>query len=282
MKKSRILILTIIILMGMMTFYSCGGGEKRQEVAVNDQPLAPWELLEEGETPAIRDLDSDTGTFEESIYPDGSEVVDTLSTQTAAEDSLVVGMSSESRQRYARIGKLREFFNDSNKYQYAAGERIGIKPIRGVADAYFTRRPLVRVTTGEWYAIDNLTHSLPYLVPEARRLLDEIGKNFTDSIRKRKGASAKIIVTSLLRTSHSVKSLRRVNRNATDSSTHQLGTTFDITYSKFATYGNGTRLSNEEMKYILAEVLRDLRQQNKCMVKYEVHSPCFHITATGR
>jgi len=29
-------------------------------------------------------------------------------------------------------------------------------------------------------------------------------------------------------------------------------------------------------------VLWDLRKQNKCMVKFERKSPCFHITATGR
>ena len=278
MKKSRILILTIIILMGMMTFYSCGGGEKRQEVAVNDQPLAPWELLEEGETPAIRDLDSDTGTFEESIYPDGSEVVDTLSTQTAAEDSLVVGMSSESRQRYARIGKLREFFNDSNKYQYAAGERIGIKPIRGVADAYFTRRPLVRVTTGEWYAIDNLTHSLPYLVPKAHTLLTDIGLAFRDSLRSRGGGDYRIKVTSVLRTPALVKKLRRRNRNAVDTSAHLYGTTFDISYLKFICDSTRVIRTQEDMKNLLGEVVEDMRAHGRCYVKYERQQSCYHIT----
>ena len=32
------------------------------------------------------------------------------------------------------------------------------------------------------------------------------------------------------------------------------------------------------LKNVLGEVLRDLRKQNKCYVKYEVKQRCFHIT----
>ena len=39
------------------------------------------------------------------------------------------------------------------------------------------------------------------------------------------------------------------------------------------------RVRNDTLKWILSEVLHDLRQQGKCYVKYEVKQGCFHITA---
>ena len=36
---------------------------------------------------------------------------------------------------------------------------------------------------------------------------------------------------------------------------------------------------NDTLKWILSEVLRDMRQNDRCWIKYEVHQGCFHITA---
>ena len=49
------------------------------------------------------------------------------------------------RIRVRNIGSLMEVFNDSNKYQYAAAERLGIRPIHSLGQAYFTTRPIVEV-----------------------------------------------------------------------------------------------------------------------------------------
>lgn len=233
---------------------------------------APWDDVEEGEDPPVSAPTVIETVNEESEFPDTTEQE---SPDTVIPSAPLIGdMNLRSKKG------LVEAFNDSNKYQYGTGERIGIKPITSVGDAYFTRRPLVKVETGQWYVIEPLTHSMPYLVPEAASLLETIGRNFRDSLKSKKLGSHKICVTSLLRSAHSVKKLRRVNRNATDSSTHQLGTTFDITYSHFA-HGQ-QEVSDQQLKLVLAEVLRDLRAANKCMVKYEIKSPCFHVTATGK
>ena len=103
------------------------------------------------------------------------------------------------------IGHLREVFNDSNKYQYAHAERIGIEPISDLYFAYHTRRPLRHITTCDLYKVDSLTHSLPFLVPEAARLLEDIGRNFIDSLASRGADGYRIKVTSLLRTASSVR-----------------------------------------------------------------------------
>lgn len=178
-----------------------------------------------------------------------------------------------------RIGNLREIFNDSNKYHYEYAERLGINPIATLADAYYTRRPVVKIETCDLYFVDSLTHSLPFLVPEAEKLLNDIGRNFIDSLRRRGASGHRIRVTSLLRTERSVRRLRRVNRNATDSSTHQFGTTFDISYSRFDAADSLNTIHQEDLKNLLAEVLNDLRNQGRCLVKFESKSPCFHITA---
>lgn len=173
-------------------------------------------------------------------------------------------------------------FNDSNKYQYAAAERIGIDPIQGVSDAYFTRRPLHRIASCKNYHLDVLTHSMPYLVPEADQLLNEIGSRFNERVKKISPVPHRIRVTSVLRSGYAVKKLKKVNTNATDSSTHQLATTFDISYAHFDCDNPARAIPDEQLKYILADVLLSLRKEKKCMVKFEKKSPCFHISATGR
>lgn len=178
------------------------------------------------------------------------------------------------------IGRLWEVFNDSNYQHYAHAERLGIRPITSLRDAYRTRRPVIKIESNELYLVDSLTHSLPYLVPEAARLLDDIARNFRDSLSSRGGYPHLFRVTSLLRTPLTVKKLRRINRNATDSSTHQFGTTFDISYARFYTPDSTKAINDGDLKNLLGEVLYDLRRQGRCLVKYERKSPCYHITVT--
>lgn len=172
-----------------------------------------------------------------------------------------------------------EVFNDSNYIQYERAEILGIDPIHDLRGAYHTRRPLVKIESNGDYAVDHLTHSMPFLVPEAARLLTEIGRDFKAKTKANGGSGNDlIIVTSVLRSPYSVKKLRRVNRNAVDSSTHMFATTFDISYNNFQYADSATALPPGKLKQILADVLHAKRKEGKCLVKYEVKSPCFHIT----
>jgi hypothetical protein len=109
-------------------------------------------------------------------------------------------------------------------------------------------------------------------------LLTEIGRRFNDSLKQRGGGDYRLKVTSLLRTPTTVKRLRRVNRCATDSSAHQFGTTFDISYTRFVCDKFTVNRTQEDMKNLLAEILLDLRDANRCHVKFERFSGCFHVT----
>ncbi len=124
--------------------------------------------------------------------------------------------------------------------------------------------------------------SIPYLVPRASLLLNDIARNYLDSLAVKGVPLHKIIVSSVLRTEEDVAKLLRRNPNASDQSCHRFGTTFDICYNRYETVsppGEMRRpVSNDTLKWVLSEVLRDLRQQERCYIKYEVKQGCFHIT----
>lgn len=221
------------------------------------------------------------GRSKDSIPADSTAV---QQTETTAEGNKPKTPVKQGPRHHDRIpihfqGRLADVFNDSNYQHYAYAEKLGIQPITNVGEAYFTTRPVVHITSNEYYQVDTLTHSVPFLVPEAADLLKIIGKNFIDSLASRGADGYKIKVTSLLRTPQSVKRLRRVNKNATDSSTHKFATTFDISWSKFCCADPERTINEEDLKLLLAEVLRDLRAEGRCLVKFERKTACFHITA---
>lgn len=177
------------------------------------------------------------------------------------------------------FGNLRPYFNDSNYIHWAEAERYGIRPLTDTRSHWQIDRPIVKITSCADYYLDTLIFSRPYLVPEAASTLKEIGHRFRDTIAARGGGDYRIKVTSVLRTPQTVKRLRRRNRNAIDSSVHQLGTTFDISYASYVASAPEPAHSVDELKGILAEVLKAMREEGKIWVKYEVGQPCFHITA---
>ena len=179
-----------------------------------------------------------------------------------------------------------ECFPDIQDVQIVAAQKYGITPVRNrmEAETLVKQHQLVNICHSPFYAIDHLTHSIPYLVPRAQHLLNTICLNFIDSCQV-KGLPIHLpIVTSVLRTTDDVTNLQKGNKNATTNSCHCYGTTVDIAYNKFMPM-NGKYESdmallrwNEPMKRVLSEVLNDLRRQNLCYVKYERKQGCFHLT----
>ncbi len=183
------------------------------------------------------------------------------------------------RMKVNYFGNLRQVFNDSNHVHRTSAERYGMTPLSDTRSHWQNTRDIVKVTTCADFYIDDLRHSSPYLMPQAASVLHEIGRRFRDTIQARGGGDYRIKVTSLLRTPATIKRLRRRNRNAIDSSVHQLGTTFDISYASFVASSPSPARSVDDLKGVLAEVLRAMRAEGKLWVKYEVGQPCFHITA---
>lgn len=180
------------------------------------------------------------------------------------------------------VGRYDEVFNDSNYVHWAEAAPMGIEPIEDLRGCWQMRRPMEKVTPCADFYVEPLTYSMPYLIPEAAATLHEIGRRFHDTIAARSGGNYRVKVTSLLRTPATVRRLRRVNSNSTDSSAHTLGTTFDISYARFVCDDPRIAHSADELKGVLAEVLLAMRNEGRCYVKFERKQPCFHISARPR
>ncbi len=176
------------------------------------------------------------------------------------------------------VGTYGREFGDKNDVHLEAATAIGIEPITDLNSVWNLRRPIVKIESCREYFVDNLTHSYPYLVPEAASLLKDIGRRFNDSLAARGGGYYRIKVTSVLRTPAMIARLRRRNRNASKSSAHQYGTTFDIGYSRFICDSVNIPRTQADLKALLGEVLQDLKQEGRCYVKHERKQGCFHIT----
>ena len=175
-------------------------------------------------------------------------------------------------------------FGDLNDTHMAAAKKIGIKPLKDREAAERLGGKVMEIKDGDFYQVDSLTHSIPFLVPRASALLDSIGANFLDSLANKGLNPNQVIVTSVLRTQDDVKKLRRVNGNASANSVHMFGTTFDISYKRFFKVEDpdGRPMQDvraDTLKLVLSEVLRDLKKKDMCYIKYELKQGCFHITA---
>ena len=176
-------------------------------------------------------------------------------------------------------GPLGKVLRDSNYLHYGVAQLSGIEPINSDYQAWRIRRPLLRMTSCKEFFVAPMTHSYPFLVPEAADLLREIGSRFNDSLQARGGGDYRLKVTSMLRSSRTIRRLRRVNHASVDSSAHQFGTTFDISYTRFMlNRPGGVYRSQEDLKNLLAEVILQMRAEDRLYVIYESHSGCFHIT----
>ncbi|MDE7117562.1 MAG: hypothetical protein K2O61_02835 [Bacteroidaceae bacterium] len=220
-------------------------------------------------------------------------------TVNAPEDDLLFGDSTsevyhpqkelpkaQGAHRVRGVWSYVECFPDVQDVQIIAATKNGIRPVRNrdEAEKLVKRHKLVNISHSPFYKVDKLTHSIPYLVPQAQHLLNTICLNFIDSCVV-KGLPVHLpIVTSVLRTTDDVSNLQKGNKNATDNSCHCYGTTVDIAYNRFypltGSYSSETELLrwDEPMKQVLSEVLFDLRKQQRCYVKYEKKQGCFHLT----
>lgn len=223
-----------------------------------------------------------------------AELPDTMQAQREACDAVLWShfASPQSLQHKAQNSKPRLYrltnflteFPDINDLQLATAQMFGIEPLQS-RDEIATRGSdeLVYIGHNPYYHVDSLTSSAPFLTPYAQIMLTRIGRNFTDSLFAKRIRPALPIVTSVTRSINDVAQLQRSNRNATTNSCHSYGTTIDISYTRFRPIvrapGDTIALAlGDTLKAVLSEVLRDLRQQGVCFVKYEKRQSCFHIT----
>ena len=179
---------------------------------------------------------------------------------------------------YPSIRNLKAQFNALNPVHLEAGRSLGLtEPPESREDINTWR--LREIKDCRYYVVDRLDYSVPYLTRGGARLLDEIGENFRDSLEAKGMIPVRFKLSSVLRTKDDVRRLRRSgNVNASENSSHCYGCTFDIAW---ASYDLPKRYNAtwDQYRGVMAEVLRDLRAEGKCYVKFEAKESCFHITS---
>ena len=175
--------------------------------------------------------------------------------------------------------------NDLNEIHLLHAKTNGLQQTFTTNDEFYSKidslkehKVLVEVTENRFYQLKSLTHSLPYLIPEAVDMLNEIGYRFQKRLAEKKYNNYRFRITSLLRSEENQSKLSHHNGNATEHSAHLYGTTVDISYKNFYNTKTDTIESSYEAVQTLTKVLIEMRQECKFLAVRERKQSCFHLT----
>ena len=234
---------------------------------------------------ASADVSSDEENTDKTVAEDlkKDELSATPDTEQGGKPSIFFDKDGkEVKHRIFSVPHFGNTFPDQQDVQILAATKHGVKPVQNRLEAENSKGKLVYVGSNPFFYVDKLNNSIPYLVPRASVLLQDIGRAYFDSLQIKGIPLHKIIVTSILRTKDDVAKLRTRNGNATENSCHLYGTTFDICYNRYKQIQTREQprrqVQNDTLKWVFSEVLRDFRDKNRCYIKYEVKQGCFHIT----
>ena len=291
--KNRFLLgfVVVVCVLALVRLISPGVAEPRTSVAdlsVADSlatdsvdQLAMAEEDKEGENKAANEIAETSDDLAQESAGTGSE------TDAAADSSNTPSIffdknGKEVKHRIFSVPHFGNTFPDQQDVQILAANKHGVNPVQNREEAEHSKGKLVYVGSNPFFYVDKLNNSIPYLVPRASVLLQDIGRAYFDSLQIKGIPLHKIIVTSILRTKDDVAKLRTRNGNATENSCHLYGTTFDVCYNRYKQIQTRQQprrqVQNDTLKWVLSEVLRDMRDRNRCLIKYEVKQGCFHIT----
>ena len=291
--KNRFLLgfVVVVCVLALVRLISPGVAEPRTSVAdlsVADSlatdsvdQLAMAEEDKEEENKAANEIAETPDDLAQEAAGTGSE------TDAAADSSNTPSIffdknGKEVKHRIFSVPHFGNTFPDQQDVQILAANKHGVNPVQNREEAEHSKGKLVYVGSNPFFYVDKLNNSIPYLVPRASVLLQDIGRAYFDSLQIKGIPLHKIIVTSILRTKDDVAKLRTRNGNATENSCHLYGTTFDVCYNRYKQIQTRQQprrqVQNDTLKWVLSEVLRDMRNRNRCLIKYEVKQGCFHIT----
>ena len=291
--KNRFLLgfVVVVCVLALVRLISPGVAEPRTSVAdlsVADSlatdsvdQLAMAEEDKEEENKAANEIAETSDDLAQEAAGTGSE------TDAAADSSNTPSIffdknGKEVKHRIFSVPHFGNTFPDQQDVQILAANKYGVNPVQNREEAEHSKGKLVYVGSNPFFYVDKLNNSIPYLVPRASVLLQDIGRAYFDSLQIKGIPLHKIIVTSILRTKDDVAKLRTRNGNATENSCHLYGTTFDVCYNRYKQIQTRQQprrqVQNDTLKWVLSEVLRDMRDRNRCLVKCEVKQGCFHIT----
>jgi hypothetical protein len=199
---------------------------------------------------------------------------------------------------------LRRFLNDVH---VARARALGVRAADSLAvDSLVSAGRLVQLEDSTVHWIVRPRTSPAYVVPQVRALLEELGTRFQRRLAELELPPYRMEVTSALRTSERQSDLRDSNPNAASgASSHEFGTTVDISYAAFAppaelpadlTAGAPESLTphlrrigqlalesasarkSRELSKVLGDVLREAQSDGLVLVIYERQQTVFHLT----
>lgn len=164
---------------------------------------------------------------------------------------------------------------------HSISEKQGIHPVENESEfhTHLTNEKLVKVKTSDYFYLDSFNYSFPVLTPVTKDFLDTVGARFNELINRTHLKGSKIIVTSLTRTTSTVKRLVRVNRNASLRSPHLNGNSFDLSFNHFIIRGKNDPCNTLILQETISKVLYDLRAEKRCWVTFERRQQCLHVVA---
>ena len=187
---------------------SCGRAEREREAAVEAARAATVVQIERVLSETIRLADRLAGSADRILRP--------LPVMTPAEEEA-----------------LRRFLNAAHLAQARA---LGVRVVSRVArDSLLAAGRLVQLEDSTYHWIVRGGTSPAHVVPHLRTLLEVLGGRFQERLAGLGLPPYRLEVTSALRTSERQERLRRSNANAAAGvSSHEFGTTVDLSYAAFA------------------------------------------------
>ena len=258
---------------------SCGRAEREREAAVEAARAATFVQIESVLSETIRLADRLAGSADRILRP--------LPVMTPAEEDA-----------------LRQFLNDQH---VARARALGVRAVsREATDSLLTTGHLIQLEDSTHHWIVRRGTSPAYVVPHLRTLLEVLGGRFQERLAVMGLPPYRLEVTSALRTSQRQERLRRSNANAAPGmSSHEFGTTVDLSYAAFAPPADApgeiltgvptefaphlerfvdlalesvSARKSRELGAIFSQVLREAQAEGLALVIYERQQTVYHLT----
>jgi len=258
---------------------ACARMEREREAAVEAATVATAREIEQALSQALALTDQEADRAEDILSP--------LPVMTPAREEA-----------------LRRFRNASH---VARARDLGVRVAdRGARDSLLAAGRLVQLedSTAHWIVRPGVSPA--YVVPHVPVLLEQLGGRFQERLAEMGLPPYRIEVTSALRTSERQARLRRLNANAAAGvSSHEFGTTVDLSYAAFAppaerpseilarvpddllphverivdlALESVSARKSRELGAIFSQVLLEAQSEGLVLVIYERQQTIYHLT----
>jgi len=199
---------------------------------------------------------------------------------------------------------LRRYLNASH---LARARQLGVRAEdEDALDSLVAAGRLTELEDSTWYWIVRPGTSTAHVVPDLRTVLEVLGARFQERLSEMGLPPYRMEITSALRTAEQQRRLRRDNANATAGvSSHEFGTTVDLSYAAFAppaempaeiiegvaedlrpyirriadlAFESVSARKSRELGRIFGQVLAEAQDEGIALVIYERQQTVYHLT----